>query len=77
MEKQETKTINFQMTWKGQMESYIMFMEMGNDSNREFAKTELRKLAGKLDKYNEENNIPSGYLQPKYKRPLHIKTKND
>ena len=62
MEKE--KTIELKMTWIGQMKSYIMFMEMGDDSNRKFAKDELMKLATKLDKYNEENDIPFGYLKP-------------
>ena len=56
------KTIELKMTWIGQMKSYIMFMEMGDDSNRKFAKDELMKLATKLDKWNEENPIPHGYL---------------
>jgi len=34
------------------MRSLILFMEMGNDDNREFAKKELMKLAEKLDNYN-------------------------
>ena len=63
MEKPE-KSIELKMTWIGQMRSYIMFMEMGDDSNREFAKKELMKLAEKLDKWNEENNVPNGYLKP-------------
>ena len=63
MEKPE-KSIELKMTWIGQMRSYIMFMEMGDDSNREFAKKELMKLAEKLDKWNEENDIPHGYLKP-------------
>ena len=62
MEKE--KTIELKMTWIGVMRSYIMFMEMGDDSNRKFAKDELMKLAAKLDKYNEENDIPFGYLKP-------------
>ena len=51
--KENKETIELKMTWVGQMRSYIMFMEMGDDSNREFAKKELMKLAEKLDKLNE------------------------
>ena len=58
------KGIELKMTWVGVMRSYIMFMEMGDESNRQFAKDELMKLAEKLDKYNEENDIPHGYLKP-------------
>ena len=61
----EKDGIQLKMTWIGQMRSYIMFLEMGDDSNREFAKKELMKLAEKLDKWNEENDIPHGYLKPK------------
>jgi len=61
---EKKKTIELKMTWIGVMKSYIMFMEMGDDSNRKYAKDELMKLAAKLDKYNEENDIPFGYLKP-------------
>ena len=62
--KKPENSIELKMTWIGQMKSYIMFMEMGDDSNRKFAKDELMKLATKLDKYNEANDIPFGYLKP-------------
>ena len=49
------KTIKFEWRWRAQMASYILFLEMGNNDNRNFAKKELMKLADKLDKYNEQN----------------------
>lgn len=57
--------IKLKMTWKGVMHSYIMFIEMGDEKNRAYAKRELMKLADKLDKWNEENDIPNGYLKLK------------
>ncbi len=62
--KKPENSIELKMTWIGQMRSYIVFMEMGDDSNRKFAKDELMTLAEKLDKFNEENDIPFGYLKP-------------
>ena len=47
------KTIKFEWNWKAHMKSLILFMEMGNDDNRKFAKVELMKLAEKLDKLAE------------------------
>tara|TARA_R110002060_G_scaffold68566_3_gene77297 strand:+ start:418 stop:633 length:216 start_codon:yes stop_codon:yes gene_type:complete len=58
------KTLELKMTWIGVMRSYILFMEMGDDSNRAYAKRELMKLAEKLDKHNEAWDIPNGYLKP-------------
>jgi len=58
------KKIKLKVTWKGLMKSYILFMEMGDDSNRAYAKSELMKLADKLDKYNEAWDTPNGYLKP-------------
>ena len=52
MKKEKTTTLKFEYNWKSQMRSLILFMEMGNDDNREFAKKELMKLAEKLDNYN-------------------------
>jgi len=52
MKKEKTTTLEFEYNWKSQMRSLILFMEMGNDDNREFAKKELMKLAEKLDNYN-------------------------
>lgn len=37
-------------------------MEMGNDDNRKYAKDELMRIANRLDKWNEENPVPQGYL---------------
>jgi hypothetical protein len=62
---EKTGSVELKMTWTGVMKSYILFMEMGDDSNRKYAKDELMKLAAKLDKWNEENDIPHGYLKPK------------
>tara|TARA_R100000789_G_scaffold46300_1_gene47020 strand:+ start:114 stop:359 length:246 start_codon:yes stop_codon:yes gene_type:complete len=57
--------IELKVTWRGMMQSYLLFLEMGDDNNRAYATRELMKLADKLDKYNEENDIPYGYLKPK------------
>ena len=59
---EKTSTIKFEWNWKAHMKSLILFMEMGNNDNRKFAKEELMKIAEKLDKWNEENPIPHGYL---------------
>tara|TARA_R100000655_G_scaffold109888_1_gene166148 strand:- start:3474 stop:3671 length:198 start_codon:yes stop_codon:yes gene_type:complete len=59
-----SKKIELKVTWRGIMQSYLLFLEMGDDSNKAYAKKELLKLADKLDKYNEENDIPHGYLKP-------------
>jgi|TARA_A100000172_G_C2989029_1_gene92123 hypothetical protein len=53
MKKEKTTTLKFQYDWKAHMKSLILFMEMGNDDNRKFAKVELMKLAEKLDKLAE------------------------
>lgn len=53
MKEEKTKTIEFNYNWKAHMKSLILFMEMGNDDNRKFAKEELMKLAEKLDNYND------------------------
>ena len=58
----KTHTIKFEWNWKAHMKSLILFMEMGNDDNRKYAKDELMRIANRLDKYNEENPVPSGYL---------------
>ena len=50
--KKEKTTIEFKYDWQAHMRSLILFMEMGNDDNRKFAKEELMKLAEKLDNYN-------------------------
>ena len=52
MKKEKTSKLKFQYNWKSHMKSLILFMEMGNDDNRKFAKEELMKLAEKLDNYN-------------------------
>jgi len=52
MKKEKTTTLEFKYNWKSHMKSLILFMEMGNDDNRKFAKEELMKLAEKLDNYN-------------------------
>ena len=52
MKKEKTTTLEFKYNWKAHMKSLILFMEMGNDDNRKFAKEELMKLAEKLDNYN-------------------------
>jgi len=52
MKKEKTTKIKFEYNWKAHMKSLILFMEMGNDDNRKFAKEELMKLAEKLDNYN-------------------------
>jgi len=49
----KTSTIEFVYNWKAHMKSLILFMEMGNDDNRNFAKDELMKLAEKLDNLSE------------------------
>jgi len=54
MKKEKTTTLEFKYNWKAHMKSLILFMEMGNDSNRNFAKDELMKLAEKLDNINED-----------------------
>lgn len=56
-DKAKTTTLNFQYDWKAHMKSLILFMEMGNDDNRKFAKEELMKLAEKLDNLNCNENI--------------------
>ena len=53
MKKEKTTTIEFKYDWQAHMKSLILFMEMGNDDNRKFAKEELMKLAEKLDNYND------------------------
>ena len=57
MTKEKTTTLNFQYDWKAHMKSPILFMEMGNDDNRKFAKEELMKLAEKLDNLKCDENI--------------------
>ena len=57
MTKEKTTTLNFQYDWKDHMKSLILFMEMGNDDNRKFAKEELMKLAEKLDNLKCDENI--------------------
>ena len=52
MKKGKTTTLEFKYDWQAHMKSLILFMEMGNDDNRKFAKEELMKLAEKLDNYN-------------------------
>lgn len=52
MKEGKTTTLEFKYNWKSHMKSLILFMEMGNDDNRKFAKEELMKLAEKLDNYN-------------------------
>tara|TARA_B100000900_G_scaffold347097_1_gene312130 strand:- start:40 stop:207 length:168 start_codon:yes stop_codon:yes gene_type:complete len=54
MKKEKTTTLEFKYNWKSHMKSLILFMEMGNDDNRKFAKEELMKLAEKLDNFNDE-----------------------
>jgi|TARA_R100001163_G_C5034742_1_gene174194 hypothetical protein len=56
-DKEKPTTLNFQYDWKAHMKSLILFMEMGNDDNRKFAKEELMKLAEKLDNLNCNENI--------------------
>ena len=56
MTKEKTTTLKFQYDWKSHMKSLILFMEMGNDDNRKFAKEELMKLAEKLDNLNYEKS---------------------
>ena len=57
MTEEKTTTLNFQYDWKAHMKSLILFMEMGNDDNRKFAKEELMKLAEKLDNLKYDENI--------------------
>ncbi len=52
MKKEKTTTIKFKYDWQAHMRSLILFMEMGNDDNRKFAKEELMKLAEKIDAFN-------------------------
>jgi hypothetical protein len=52
MKKEKTTTIEFKYDWQAHMRSLILFMEMGNDDNRKFAKEELMKLAEKIDSFN-------------------------
>ena len=52
MKKGKTTKLEFKYDWQAHMKSLILFMEMGNDDNRKFAKEELMKLAEKLDNYN-------------------------
>ncbi len=59
MKKEKTTTLKFKYDWKAHMKSLILFMEMGNDSNRNFAKDELMKLAEKLDNLTEDQ--PKNY----------------
>ena len=59
MKKEKTTTLKFEYNWKSHMRSLILFMEMGNDSNRNFAKDELMKLAEKLDNLTEDQ--PKSY----------------
>ena len=58
------KEYKLKMTWKSVIHSCIMDIEMGDEKSRAYAKRELMKLADKLDKWNEENDIPNGYLKP-------------
>ena len=44
--------LELKWTWVAQMKSLIMFMEVGDESNRKYAKEELMKLAEELDEYN-------------------------
>ena len=37
--------------WRAHMSSLILFMERGNDDNRNYAKDELMRLADHLDEY--------------------------
>ncbi len=52
MKKEKTTAIKFKYDWQAHMRSLILFMEMGNDDNRKFAKEELMKLAEKIDAFN-------------------------
>lgn len=52
MKKEKTTTLEFKYDWQAHMKSLILFMEMGNDDNRKFAKEELMKLAEKIDAFN-------------------------
>ena len=60
-----SKKIELKVTWRGIMQSYILFLEMGDDNNRAYAEKELMKLADKLDAYNAAYDIPHGTLKPK------------
>ena len=51
------ESLKFEWNWKAHMKSLILFMEMGNDDNRKFAKEELMKLAEKLDNLKCDENI--------------------
>ena len=59
-----------QLNWKCYFAAYLEGVEVGNKKSKE----ELMKVAERLDKWNEENQIPHGYLNvPKidHKIPTH------
>ena len=49
--------LQFEWNWKAQMHSIIRLLEAGDGEGKKYAREELLKLAEKLDKYNETNQL--------------------
>ena len=53
-EKIEKKgSLNMNWNWRSQMKSLILFLESGDEGNRQFAREELMNLADKIDEFNK------------------------
>ena len=49
--------------WESEIESLLFFIDSDEERKKNYAKKKLIELGIKLDKWNESNDIPNGYLK--------------
>jgi hypothetical protein len=49
--------------WESEIECLVLFIETGEEDKKNYAKKKLIELGIKLDRWNQSNDIPNGYLK--------------